>query len=146
VTGADVSFDMIRVSMKRTVRQGQARRLVQADAGRLGFADDAFDCIVSVRFMGHIPEDARRKILQEFSRVAGTAIIEYSLHSASARLVRWLRRGKLGSGLPRRWAWHVFRREQLGEELAQAGLQIVEMWPKLRHLSDSWYVLVARTV
>jgi len=144
VTGADVSHEMLGVARTKLFACNGSPTFAQMDGVALGFKNDAFDCIMSVRFMGHIPEDARISILKEFRRVGRYAIIEYSIRSFATTLIKGLRRGRLFTSLPRRWGWTVFEREQLRDELARADLRIVSMYPKLRWFSDSWYVLVER--
>lgn len=143
VTGADVSLEMIQVSRAKH-DPTPLMAYAQLDASKLAFCSDAFDCVMSVRFLGHIPADVRVQILREFARVSPAAILEVSLQSVVASLVGRLRFGTLGSGLPKRWSWHVFSGPKLAEELASAGLRISAAWPKLRWLSNSWYVLATR--
>lgn len=47
-----------------------ASTLVLGDAARLPFSDDAFDVVVSLDTLEHIPAEARREVLHEAARVA----------------------------------------------------------------------------
>jgi len=145
VVGADVSREMMRVARTKIIEGNTFGGFHQSDAAALCFKDDSFDCVVSVRFMGHIPKDARIKILAEFHRISRYAVIEYSIKSRVAMLRRQVDH-YLGTGLPlpQRWPWHIFERQELYSELEEAGFRVINKWPKMYHLSDSWYVLLQR--
>jgi ubiquinone/menaquinone biosynthesis C-methylase UbiE len=136
---------MMQVAFEKVNEYKNFGGFFQCDASNLIFPDRSLDCVVSVRFMGHIPEEVRRRILREIHRVSRYAIIEYSIHSLFVTL-RWRFERSIGHKalLPQRWGWHRFERSELINELSEAKLQIVKMWPKLPFLSDSWYVLVTR--
>lgn len=145
VFGADISREMLLVAATKMGSTGAFGGFCQTDASNLSYSDNTFDCIISVRFMGHIPGNVRGQILAEFRRLSPYAIIEYSIRSRTAMLRRQIGRFlKTGQSLPQRWPWHIFDRQKLEQELQAAGFDIVNMWPKLRYLSDSWYVLVQR--
>jgi ubiquinone/menaquinone biosynthesis C-methylase UbiE len=145
VIGADVSKEMMEVAQTKVADFAAFGGFYQSDAASLSFQDDSFDCVVSVRFMGHIPSNVRARILTEFHRLSQHAIIEYTVKSRVAMLRRRVERYlKTGLSLPQRWPWHVFEKQELYGELRAAGFHVVGMWPKIRYLSDSWYVLVQR--
>ncbi|HRQ39346.1 MAG TPA: class I SAM-dependent methyltransferase [Chloroflexota bacterium] len=146
VTGADMSREMMQVAENKVAQFKNFDGFYQEDAAKTSFANDSFDCIVSIRFIGHIPEPVRVQMLQEFARISPYAIIEYSIKTPT---VTWRRRIdhylKTGLRLPARWPWHISGRDELTKELNQGGLQIVNMWAKLPLFSDSYYVLVQRS-
>ena len=73
VAGTDISLDMLRV---QPLRDRQTRgNLVRADCETLPFCDGAFDYVISMRFLGHVPPPARSRVLQEFKRVASRGIV-----------------------------------------------------------------------
>lgn len=145
VIGADISAEMMGVAREKVQNHANFEGFFQEDAAQLTFPNDSFDCVISIRFIGHIPKDVRISILKEFARVSQFAIIEYSINSRLARL-RLKIEGFLKTGikLPKRWSWHVFDRQELTEELKLAGFEIIGMWAKLPGLSDSNYVLLQR--
>lgn len=143
VVGADVSHEMMNVAQRNVELSGRFGGFYQCDATQLPFADDAFDCVVSVRFMGHVPRDVRTRILREFARVGSHAVVEYSVRSRVVSLRRRLEQF-LRSGLPRRWAWQAFTKGELEQEMREAGFEVLRMWPKFPLLSDSYYVVVRR--
>jgi ubiquinone/menaquinone biosynthesis C-methylase UbiE len=117
----------------------------QCDASKTSFLNDSFDCLVCVRFIGHIPPEYRLAIFSEFRRISKYSIIELSLESDFVRLRK--RIDQLihsGNNLPVRWTWEVFSKSGLENELNESGLEIIAKWPKFRFLSDSWFILVRR--
>jgi hypothetical protein len=48
---------------------------VTYEGGRLPFADNAFDAVVSIDTAEHVPREARRQWIQDFFRVAGRQVI-----------------------------------------------------------------------
>lgn len=147
VTGADISNEMMQVAEQKVQSYDAFNGFYQMDASDLTFEDNSFDVIVAIRFMGHIPKDVRLKILKEFGRVSQYSIIEYNLKSKSVELRRSIDKAlKSGNRLPNRWGWHIFEKEELYEEVKEAGLEVVKMWAKVPYLSGSYYVLLQRGV
>lgn len=146
VSGADISQQMMDVAQMKMGRIENFGGFYQQDASKLDFEDDSFDCVVCVRFIGHIPGDVRIDILREFHRVSKFVIIEHSIESRTVRLRRQIDHYlRTGSILPKRWAWHIFRKSEFDEELMKAGFQPVNIQAKLPYLSDSYYVLARRS-
>lgn len=123
VTGVDISLDMLK--MQPTL-PGQVRGcLVRGDCETLPFCDGAFDYIVSLRFLGHVPPDARANVLQEFKRVASKGIIVGFpvVHSfTKLKFEMGNLRYRLAKGRRRSW-WPATSRS-LPRELDCAGLKI----------------------
>jgi SAM-dependent methyltransferase len=70
VTGIDVNLSGVTTAAKMTAEAGEARRVrfCVADAGaNLPFADGAFDGLLCIDSMNHLPD--RRAVLQEWQRV-----------------------------------------------------------------------------
>lgn len=146
VTGADISEEMMQVAEKKVSAFNTFGGFYPMDASALTFEDNAFDVVVSIRFMGHIPQDVRIKILKEFARVSQYAVVEYDLQSKTVELRRNVDSLlKTGIQLPKRWGWHIFTKNELYGEVKEAGLHVVKMWAKLPYLSGSHYVLMRRT-
>ncbi len=68
--GADISMEMMKVLDREQRAEGRTPSLVQCDREQLPFKDNAFDCVVCVRFLSQaIPETVRRKVLKELERI-----------------------------------------------------------------------------
>lgn len=134
--GADVALEMMRAG--RRLRPGDAP-LVQADAACLPFADDAFDAVVSMRFLFHLAPEDRRRCLVEMRRVArgGLVVGEVRYRWTAKHLGRWLRSRV---GLARRYRPSQGRGE-LAHELESAGLELVRVRPVSRLFSDKAFFL-----
>ena len=79
--GADISLEMLEVLARDQRRQGKTTPLVRCDGEYLPFKDNAFDCVVCIRFLNHhIPDDVREKILREMRRVSRKWLIVQSQH------------------------------------------------------------------
>lgn len=142
VVGSDISLEM----MERAVQAGRGShgvtRFVQADAERLPFSDDAVDCVVSIRFMLHVPPPTRVSILREMSRVAPWLVVDYR-HRYSYRYAKW--RALRALHLTRR---HLERVSRVGleQEFRDAGLSVLRVLPVTRVFSDKWIVVAGREV
>ena len=141
-TGADVSLDMLRAAHNKLGKRDRITGITMCDAEEIAFKSHSFDCVVSVRFMGHIPRPARVKMLKEFNRVASHAIVEYSVQSPITRLTRAILHRFAPTALPNSWGWTSFSWSELRDEIRHAGCRIVSTVPKIPWLSDSWYVLM----
>ena len=148
VTAADVSPEMLCEAQEREFARDTCSRidLVETDATSLPFKDEEFDVVCSVRFIGHLPEDVRKRVVAEFARVASRAvIIELTMPSWYSGLRNKLKRLVRRSGnLPNRWDWQTFRREELNQELNALNLTICGIIPKIPFLSDSCFVVIRR--
>jgi len=123
-TGVDISLDMLKM---KPIQPGESRgSRVRADCETLPFADGAFDYVVSMRFLGHLPPEARVNVLVEFKRVARKGMIVGFpvVHSLTKlKFVAGNLRYRLTKGRPRCW-WPATPRSLPGE-LAGARLKIV---------------------
>jgi SAM-dependent methyltransferase len=95
VVSADRSLPMLRAARERS--GGGHAEEVLCDAGRLPFRDGAFDLVMSIRFLFHVPPPRRAAILREFGRVSrGWVVVDvrhrYSFTTWTKRL-----RARLGS-------------------------------------------------
>lgn len=142
VTGADISDEMISVARKK-LRSLSHLKLLKADVESMPFADAEFDCIISIRFMGHIPRQNRVNMLKEMKRASRNfLIIEYCVKQALPCIERRLRKYLKRERLPLRWPWQIISKKELEDEAKAAGLRIVAVYAKLRYLSDSCMVLM----
>ena len=136
VFGADLALEMMQAG--RAARQGEAVPLFQADALRLPLADASVDALVSLRFLFHFERAERVAMLREFARVARRAVLVQTRLAANLKHAgRWLRSR---AGLARRYRPAPGRAE-LERELAEAGLELVELVPVSRLFSDKALLL-----
>lgn len=75
--GADVSLNAIRIGKGKLAGTALSEKVqfVNCDIERLPFRDDSFDSIVSMRLMGHIPQNVRESIVGEFMRISRKRVI-----------------------------------------------------------------------
>ena len=141
--GSDISFEMMESGKLKVNPNNKFFGFIQSDASQTGFFENSFDCLVCVRFIGHIPSEFRNPIFSEFRRISRYSIIELSLESNIAKMRKKIDRLlRSGSDLPSRWKWEVFTTSGLEQELADSGFVIIAKWPKFRFFSDSWFVLL----
>lgn len=123
VTGVDISRDMLQM---HPAQPGQVQgSLVRGDCEALPFRDATFDYVVSLRFLGHVPPEARSNVLLEFKRVASQGIIVGFpvVHSfTKLKFEIGNLRYRLAKGTKRCW-WPATPRS-LPRELDGAGLKI----------------------
>jgi SAM-dependent methyltransferase len=120
VVGADLSAAMLARAQDRL----DGAPLVQGDAERMPFATGAFDAVVAVRFMFHLPPAVRPRVLAEFARVSrGLVVVTYANAWTLSSVIRRVRAGRG----PR----HIYpaHRAQIMREAEQAGLRPVDDWP-----------------
>jgi tRNA (uracil-5-)-methyltransferase TRM9 len=68
--GIDFAANMLKYAEKYAAKQGFRANLVQADMRSLPFADNFFDCAISVASLHHLPgKSEQTKALQELKRV-----------------------------------------------------------------------------
>ena len=143
--GSDISFEMMENGKNKVNPFITFLGFTQCDASKTAFIDNSFDCLICVRFIGHIPSDYRSSIFSEFGRISRFSIIELSMESNLVKLRKKFDRiFNTGSKLPNRWSWEVFDRSGLETEFEDSGLEFIAMWPKFRFFSDSWFVLVEK--
>jgi ubiquinone/menaquinone biosynthesis C-methylase UbiE len=141
--GEDISMEMMRVARRKT----GVSRWVQSRAEALPHRDETFDAVLAIRFLFHVPDrDERRRVLIELARVSRRWLVLDVRHRHNLRYLGWRLRHGLGL-LPE--IQFRFSRPQLLEELAEAGLGLVGIYPSRRRfgwLSDKWMVLAEKTV
>ncbi len=77
--GADISMEMME-ALAREHGQDERMPLVRCDGEYLPFKDNAFDCVVCIRFLNHhIPDNVREKV-REMRRVSRNWLILQSQH------------------------------------------------------------------
>lgn len=136
--GADLSAEMMQVSLSRSSKTGLMDGMVRCDAEHLPFRDNSVDSIFSIRFMFHVPEPVRLRILVEMGRVSRRWVIidyrhRYTFKYWSKRFLSLLGIGKAPS--------YRFSVKDLKREFNLAGLDAVRIFPTLRVFSDKWVAL-----
>ena len=122
VTGIDISEQMLVKARERVLREGLPQiRVAQMDAGRLAFADDSFDVVVSSECIEHTTDPAR----------------------AVCELVRVCRPGGLiALSCPNRlWKWSVVMANRFGLRPYNG----IENWPGWHELRG-WFRAAGTTI
>ena len=127
VTGCDISDEMLAIAQK-AYADSDRFSFIKNEAERLPFDDDAFDYLVSFRFMSHLPTEVRRVVTSEMLRVTkGALVVNYDLLNWSPMM--------MVNRMFRSWTCspHLLKRRELEEELDGMGVKVCEMRPL------SWY-------
>ena len=120
--GADISAAMLHEARQR---DGDLP-LVLADAEHLPFPDGAFQAVVAVRLMHHVPPQVRPRMLAEFRRVSSDLVV---VTYADTRTVQaTVRRIKAARDRRRPPIYPATRAEVVGEA-RRAGLRLAGHWP-----------------
>ncbi|RDZ65218.1 SAM-dependent methyltransferase [Haloferax sp. Atlit-12N] len=134
VVGLDVSRGLLDEAVARAAERGFDAGLVQGDASRLPFADDAFDLAVYVATIHHLaPRAARVASLNELARVLdadGRAVVSAwsTAHDTFDRedgfdtTVDWTLPG--GETVPR--FYHIYAPDEFDADLDASDLEVVE--------------------
>ena len=138
VVGSDISLEMMRVARSQIGPIDELRGYVRADAEALPFADGAFDCVMSIRFLFHIDPVTRVRIVGEMARVSRRWLILDYRHKYNYRYAMWKLRWTLG--LTKTPLSRVSTAE-MQRELQEAGVRVVEILPVTRVFSDKWIVV-----
>ncbi len=136
VIGADRSWQMLH-------QEGRyATRAVVTDAVQLPFRDNAFDVVVSLRFMGHLPPAVRAAALEEMARVARHRLV-VAFYDATlvTRLRRYCRRRLTGVD---RGVWYAEPIARTRQQLAARGFTVHAAFPLARLVSETWVLVLER--
>jgi ubiquinone/menaquinone biosynthesis C-methylase UbiE len=122
VTGVDASTQMLEVARSRAAEAGLAIEFAEVDAHHLLFPDRAFDAVVCLRLLMHVPD--WKTVLAELCRVTRSRLVVDFPAVASTALVQavW-RRAAQGAG-SRVEAYRVFSHRSIRRELQRHGFQI----------------------
>ncbi len=132
-SGGDISNEMIDLARRRI---GDHERLIgyhRVDAQRTGLETGSYDCITSVRLMGHLPPTVKVEVIREMARVARRFLVITFYEAGPVRTLKWMitRRTRLA-----RAAWHPVRSRDLPQLFAQCGVTPVGHWRVYPFLSD----------
>jgi len=148
VVAVDISLEMMR--------QGEADRnlrslpnfvgYVCADLEHLPFRSGALDVTCSLRVMGHLPPEVKRRVLDEFRRVSRVgAVIIFALDSAVLRSKRWV--FQLLRLRPKPAMWFPASHPQIVSLASTNGWEIVASRDLVKWISESrLYVFRPRAI
>lgn len=123
VTGADASPEMLSVARVRAADAGLAIEFVEGDAHALTFADRAFDEVVCLRMLMHVPD--WRQALAELCRVTRHRLVfDYPAAGSTAALQAVWRRVALAAGRKVE-AYRVFSARHIARELDRHGFRVI---------------------
>lgn len=143
VTASDISEQMLGQTRKRIGDNDKLQRLEVQDAENLGLDDNTFDCVLTIRLLGHVPPDVRKKILSEIERVTkDKCIVAFYLDTPFTPLRVFLRRLLTGKKGP--WFPHLVTRKKLIEELEVANMAVLRVYPVATFLDPSRVFLVRK--
>lgn len=138
LTGVDISSEMLSFAKEKIRRfnLGNKIKVEVGDAESLHYLADSFDICVSLRFFGHTPEENRKKILKELSRVTKKHfILAYYLKNSLQYYLRRKKREKKSI------EWHPFTLIQIEDELDKAGLRKLKSFFLAPGISETVVVL-----
>jgi SAM-dependent methyltransferase len=122
VTGVDASREMLSVARTRAADAGLTIEFAEGDAHALAFSDRAFDAVVCLRMLMHVPD--WRTALGELCRVTEHRLVfDYPAIGSAAALQAIWRRAALTLGR-RVEAYRVFRGSDVVRELARHSFRI----------------------
>ncbi len=123
VSGADISQDMMGIARERIGTHPNFVGFHQVDAEDTKLPAASFDCITSIRLMGHLPREVKVRVVKEMSRLSrGHLVIAFYVTSL-LRSVKWLLKyGKLQSQNP---TWYPITESDLSRLFEECGLEVV---------------------
>ena len=123
VTGVDASREMLSVARTRAADAALSIEFIEGDAHALAFPDRAFDSVVCLRMLMHVPD--WRRALAELCRVTTHRLVfDYPALSSAAALQSFWRRAVVSIGGSVE-SYRVFRTRDIAGELDRNGFRIV---------------------
>jgi SAM-dependent methyltransferase len=116
VTGLDASPEMIRLARDRT-RAGDRVELVCGDFAALVLAREAYDCVVSVTTLHHLPAEPALSRMKSLLQPGGVLVV-HDVRSSAGR-VDWLRSAVAAAGNGDA-VWWIGRRLRSDRDLREA--------------------------
>ena len=127
VTGADISQDMIDHAPARIAQHQRFAGYKLADAENTKLPPASYDCVSSIRFMGHLPRDVKVRVLNEMARVSRKHLVIAFYMTSFARSVKWLL--KYRSLQSRNTTWYPITESDLARLFEECGLEVVKREP-----------------
>ncbi len=122
VTGVDASAEMLNVARARAADAALAIEFAEGDAHALAYPDSAFDAVVCLRMLMHVPD--WRTALSELCRVSGNQLVfDYPALGSTAAVQAVWRRAALSLGRHVE-AYRVFRHRDIARELKRHGFRV----------------------
>ncbi len=122
VTGVDASAEMLSVARRRAADSRLPVDFAEGDAHALAFRDRAFDFVVCLRMLMHVPD--WRRCLAELCRVADRRLVfDYPAAGSAALLQAGWRRAVAGLGGSVE-AYRVFSDSAIRRELERHGFRV----------------------
>ena len=141
IVGCDSSQDMIDIA--RGKEELSDIKFQVTDATDLPFTTSSFDCVTSVRFIGHLNESDCQLAVNEMARVARQLVVlDVCIDNPLTNLRRNLKKKIKGSYLEfeTEWNWRVFTKGSLRECLGKANLKLLTKQSKLPLWSDGYVI------
>lgn len=141
VIGADVSKDMIKIAQKKLNNYDNLLDLYHCDLTNLPFENGKFDCITSIRLMGHVPQMVRVKMLREMRRVVKKCMIVSYYNPYS---LKGIYRGLRSRVIKPSTKWYPISFRKLKDEVKLANLQTYKMEHILDGIAETYIVLIGK--
>ncbi|OGL46576.1 MAG: hypothetical protein A2W05_06110 [Candidatus Schekmanbacteria bacterium RBG_16_38_10] len=133
--GADISHEMLQVSQTKIKNTQLSRGFVRLNAEKLPFKSNSFSCIMSVRFIHHIPYPNLQNILHELHRVTKDwLVIEWKVSNSLNASIRHTIGGRVKP---------ASRCEEVRKIFHKAGFRVAAMLPVNRVFSNA-VIFIAR--
>jgi SAM-dependent methyltransferase len=136
-------MEMMKVARDQVGPTKGVQGYVRADAERLPFADDSFDCVMAIRFLFHVDARTRQTILAEMARVSRRWLILDYRHKYAYRYFAWKVKRLLRLT---RTPMDRIGRLDLECELWGAGIRLVKILPVAQVFSDKWIVIGEKSI
>lgn len=149
MTAADVSPHMIERAKLTVQASNMAPELTNsvtyqvADIVDTGYEDSSFDGVVCFRLLHHFHEEQlRHSILKELSRISKGHIV-ISVFTSTALDYRFMNlKNHLVGKAPSKRSYVPLGK--IRDEIAEAGLEIVQELPRARYISPLWLFVLKR--
>lgn len=140
-TGADISDAMMEEARK--IAPSAPIEFVKADAEKLPFADNSFDCVIVWRLLQHIVDPViRLQILREAARVSRRKVLISFYHPFSFTAFRLLIKNQFSQKKKQRG---TFTHWQLKREAESCGLNVTETKSYQKFVSINWFACLTKT-
>lgn len=139
VIGADISDAMMRYAKESTKEYASMVRFIKSDIENLGFNDDSFDAVVTIRLIHHVPPQLHIKILRQLYRVTRKWVV---LTYSNKHSVQSIRRDVVSffTQFPR----YSISPSLFKQEVEEARFKIVKYMPLMPIFSESVVVLLEK--
>lgn len=139
--GSDISAEMMACSQEKLKGSSGVLGHLRSDAERLPLRDKSVDCVLSIRFLPHLPPDVKQRALREMGRVSRRwLVVDHTYRNPYKAFWRELgSKVGVGRGKKRRP-----QKEELFREIEQAGLKIEQVFPVSQLFSDNLILLCSK--